>query len=50
MEYCNIDNYEILTNIYSHKLNEWSNGFAEWIETLPYARELIIGEKDGEDY
>ena len=29
------------------KLDEWSKGFIEWIESLPYAKELIIGEKDG---
>lgn len=47
MGYYNIDNYEVLVNIYNHKLDEWSNGFVEWIESLPYAKELIIGEKDG---
>lgn len=44
-------NYEVLANIYKsrkgHKLDEWSNGFVEWIESLPYAKELIIGEKNG---
>lgn len=39
-------NYEVLRNIYksrkNHKLDEWSIGFMEWIETLPYAKELII--------
>lgn len=44
-------NYETLNNIYKsrkgHKLDEWSKGFMEWIESLPYAKELIIGEKDG---
>lgn len=44
-------NYEVLANIYKsrkdHKLDEWSKGFIEWIESLPYAKELIIGEKDG---
>ena len=29
------------------KLDEWSKGFIEWIESLPYEKELIIGEKDG---
>ena len=37
-------NYAILRNIYfqrqNHKLKEWHK-FCEWIETLPYARELI---------
>ena len=41
-------NYETLRNIYgsrrNHKLDEWSVGFIDWIETLPYAKALIIGE------
>lgn len=41
-------NYETLNNIYKsrkhHKLDEWSTGFMKWIESLPYAKELIIGE------
>ena len=41
-------NYETLINIYKsrkhHKLDEWRS-FCEWIETLPYARELIIAEE-----
>ena len=40
--------YETLVNIYfarrSHKLSEWHR-FCEWIETLPYAEELILAEK-----
>lgn len=39
-------NYEVLANIYksrhNHKLDEWSIGFTEWIESLPYS-ELICG-------
>nr|DAF01843.1 MAG TPA: hypothetical protein [Caudoviricetes sp.] len=39
-------NYETLYNIYgsrkNHKLDEWSVGFMEWIESLPYAEELIV--------
>ena len=39
-------NYETLYNIYGsrkgHKLDEWSVGFMEWIESLPYAEELIV--------
>ena len=39
-------NYEVLANIYAsrknHKLDEWSIGFMEWIESLPYS-ELICG-------
>ena len=38
-------NYETLRNIYNsrrnHKLDEWSVGFMKWIDTLPYAEELI---------
>jgi hypothetical protein len=38
-------NYETLYNIYgsrkNHKLDEWSVGFIKWIESLPYASELI---------
>lgn len=41
-------NYEVLNNIYksrkNHKLDEWSVGFMNWIRSLPYAKELIIGE------
>lgn len=43
-------NYEVLANIYhsrkNHKLDEWVE-FCKWIETLPYAKELICyeGEK-----
>lgn len=40
-------NYENLAAMYhqrkNHKLDEWHQ-FCEWIETLPYAEELIIGE------
>lgn len=42
-------NYEVLANIYksrkNHKLDEWSIGFMEWIESLPYS-ELITGEDE----
>lgn len=38
-------NYETLCNIYEwrkdHKLDEWSKGFMEWIDSLPYSNELI---------
>lgn len=41
-------NYEVLANMYharkSHKLDEWRE-FCKWIESLPYAKELIIGEE-----
>lgn len=40
-------NYEVLANIYksrnNHKLDEWSVGFMDWVESLPYS-ELITGE------
>ena len=43
-------NYRQLKTIYgqrkTHRLPEWRE-FCSWIETLPYAKELIIGEKDG---
>lgn len=39
-------NYEVLANIYharrNHKLDEWRE-LCNWIETLPYAEELICG-------
>lgn len=45
-------NYEVLANIYksrkNHKLDEWSVGFTEWIESLPYS-ELITGEEKNND-
>lgn len=48
-------NYEVLAGLYpmrnTHKLDEFMD-FCKWIETLPYAKELIIGEetvKDTED-
>lgn len=38
-------NYETLRNIYksrrNHKLDEWSIGFMEWIDSLPYVEALI---------
>lgn len=44
-------NYETLTNIYfarkHHKLDEWHT-FCDFIETLPYAKELIIKESNKE--
>ena len=40
-------NYQVLKNIYysrkNHKLDEWKQ-FCEWIESLPYARELICNK------
>ena len=39
-------NYETLVNIYfarkNHKLEEWHT-FCDWIRTLPYADQLILG-------
>lgn len=39
-------NYENVRNMYwhrkNHKLNEWSKSFIGWIESLPYAKELIM--------
>jgi len=26
----------------NHKLSEWSTEFINWVETLPYAEELIM--------
>lgn len=38
--------YENLLNMYyqrkNHKLTEWSESFIKWVETLPYAKELIM--------
>ena len=40
-------NYAVLRNMYhsrkNHKLDEWVE-FCKWVETLPYAKELICGE------
>lgn len=40
-------NYEVLRNIYfarkDHKLDEWHT-LCEWIEQLPYFKEIVIGE------
>lgn len=44
-------NYEVLVGMYRdrkhHKVAEWHT-FCAWIETLPYAKELICGEKKEE--
>lgn len=41
-------NYENIRNMYfqrkSHKLTEWSESFIKWVESLPYAKELIMYE------
>lgn len=48
MRTCSL-NYETLRNIYharkNHKLDEW-HVFCDWIASLPYAKELIIGQDD----
>lgn len=45
-------NYETLTNIYfarkHHKLDEWHT-FCDFIETLPYAKELILKVEEKEE-
>lgn len=45
-------NYEVLSGLYpmrkTHKLDEFRD-FCKWIETLPYAKELIIGEETVKD-
>lgn len=42
-------NYQTLKHIYharkNHRLGEWKT-FTDWIGTLPYAKELIIGEME----
>ena len=42
-------NYETLINIYharkNHKLQEWHT-FCDWIETLPYGKELIVCQEE----
>lgn len=42
-------NYQVLKNMYnarkSHKLDEWKN-FCAWCETLPYFKEICLGEDD----
>lgn len=39
-------NYENIRNMYfqrkNHKLTEWSESFIKWVESLPYAEELIM--------
>lgn len=42
--------YANIRNIYKqrkhHKLSEWSVDFIEWVESLPYSKELIMLEKN----
>lgn len=46
-------NYENIRNMYfqrrNHKLTEWSEQFVAWVESLPYAKELIIYEGDANE-
>ena len=39
-------NYENVRNMYfqrrNHKLTEWSDSFIKWVESIPYAEELIM--------
>lgn len=39
-------NYAVLRNMYharkNHKLDEWSQGFTEWVESLPYSRLITL--------
>lgn len=41
-------NYENIRNMYfqrkNHKLTEWSESFIKWVESLPYAEDLIMYE------
>jgi len=41
-------NYAVLRNMYhsrkNHKLDEWSQGFTEWVESLPYSELITMGE------
>lgn len=45
-------NYEVLANIYksrkNHKLDEWSVGFTDWIESLPYSELITVEEKNND--
>ena len=46
-------NYENVRNMYfqrrHHKLTEWSEQFVAWVESLPYAKELIMYEGDANE-
>lgn len=41
-------NYAVLRNMYhsrkNHKLDEWSEGFTKWLESLPYSELIKMGE------
>lgn len=42
-------NYENVRTMYHqrkfHRLPEWSESFCSWVKTLPYAKDLIIGDE-----
>lgn len=46
-------NYENIRNMYfqrrNHKLTEWSKSFIKWVESLPYAKELIMYDIESEN-
>lgn len=46
-------NYENIRNMYfqrkNHKLTEWSESFIKWVESLPYAEELIMYDGKSEN-
>ena len=46
-------NYENVRNMYfqrrNHKLTEWSDSFIKWVESLPYAEELIMYDEKSEN-
>ena len=46
-------NYENVRNMYfqrrNHKLTEWSESFIKWVESLPYAEELIMYDEKSEN-
>ena len=47
-------NYENVRNMYfqrrNHKLTEWSELFIKWVESLPYAEELIMYDGKSENH
>ena len=47
-------NYENIRNMYfqrrNHKLTEWSKSFIKWVESLPYAEELIMYDGKSENH
>ena len=42
-------NYEVVRNMVKqrkhHRLTEWSVDFVEWVKTLPYANEFLLGKE-----